>query len=396
MEVTNLKQLSCVIWVPCITHALLGTDNIGGSNYFRISDYLLSHDSDGNAYELWAKVQFSNYANSEVLRRQESSDYNITLTIYKNTNKRCVRMLSVINKIQDYPLLKCYFKHLIKKVDKTKIHESELQQVATIDMICTHASHNGMLHYSYSTLNLESEFNVFTNDELPACVYHNIKALFHTHEFHDSESDAILTPYYPASRDQNIDDLLLSAIEHNLEEFQNMFSNKVLTLREYYNASVSTMRVMGIVGYSLIIICLALWINNIFSISAHIGWFQFGSIVLCIALILLSTDLILHWKFKFSDFLPKEALKIKGEYAYVLTLTSSKYIRDNENCRRLSHNINNLSNVSIHYVDSLISKGNNKMALISILLAVFIFLTQLLLTIAIDYNTTNLIKSLIQ
>lgn len=396
MEDVIPQQLSCVMWVPSITHEQLGEENKGGSNSFRISDYLLSQDSNGSTYELWANVEFANQSDSEELNVRKPSNYNITLTIYKNTNKSCIRILSLINRIQGVRLLEFYFNHLIKKVDKVKVQDSDLESVATIEMVCTYASHNGMLCYRYSLSNLEAEFNIFANDRLPACIYHNIKALFHTHEFHDSESDAILTPYYPAIGEEDINDILSSAIEHNLSEFQNIFKNKVRTFRENYYSTVKTMRIMGITCYFLLICVVAFLLEDKLSISTHIGWFQYLSIVSCVALMLLSVDAIVHWRSKYSKFLPKEALKIKGEYVYVSTLINSKYIQDNDNCRRLSHNINNLYNVSIHYVDGIITRGNNKMALISILLAVLIFLTQLLLTIAIDHNTTNLIKSLMQ
>lgn len=396
----DTKLITCVIWVPCITHDFF-TSSITDTRSFRISDLFLSEDKDGKKYELWGKVYLSSN-NLSNLNENDFTRYNITLEICKNTNKKCIGeivKLNTLNKaLSKYPyfnlLFGRYYNRLIDKINKMDIVDRDLTVVQTLELKCVFASHNGMLCFSYDIPeDIPECYNIFSNGELPPCIYHNIKELFHIHEFHDNESDSVLTPFYPEEgKKWNLDDILLMAVEHNLKEFQEKFRNRMLELKFHYQMKNDVLRKSAYVKIP-VFVAIALVFGYIIDISDSIGWFQYISTAVSIILILISFDAIIYWKDKYSTFFPKESLRIKGEHSYVLSLKRSKYIKDNDNCRRLVHNINNLTNVAIHYIDAIICRGNNTMAIISILLAVFIFLTQLLLTLAIDFNTTNAIKS---
>ena len=392
-----MESKSCVIWVPCITHEFLKPSiSIDNKRIFRISDFFLSVDNESNKYELWGKV-FLSSGDFCKFKEDDFTRYNLTIVISKNTNKKCIDRIQKVNSINKfiskYPYANLfigrYYSWSINKIDSISIEDSDLLDIFMIELKCIYASHNGMLVFKYEIpQDIPESYNIFDEGELPPCIYHNIKELFHSHEFHDNERDAVLTPFYPnKGLNGNIDEVLLMAVEHNLKEFQQEFIDRMQYFKSLYQRKHNFIRKPALFG--ILIICIILLNVKLLNVE----WFQYISILLNVVLILASIDALLNWRHKYSTFLPKELLSIKGEHAYVLSLKRSKYIKNNDDCRRLVHNINNVTNVAIHYMDAIITRGNNSIAIIGIILAVLIFFTQLLLTLAIDYSTTNAIDS---
>ena len=93
-------------------------------------------------------------------------------------------------------------------------------------------SHNGMVKYSYDAKFLSEDGFGFDDKEFPAAVYHLIKSFYHTHEFHEDETDSSLVPYL-SREDVNIHEDDNPALREYLRNHEETVINLVKGGQQY-------------------------------------------------------------------------------------------------------------------------------------------------------------------
>lgn len=91
-------------------------------------------------------------------------------------------------------------------------------------------SHNGMIKYTFTPRYLEGSEFCFDDKTFPEAVYHMIKSLYHTHEFHEKEIDSSLKPYLSRT-DINIHEVDNDALCWYLTKYEAILRNLVKDAR---------------------------------------------------------------------------------------------------------------------------------------------------------------------
>lgn len=106
-----------------------------------------------------------------------------------------IKRFSAETNISDFPDDEYYVKVELMKNGDVQVYTKQQQEYVPFVLLERKAeSSNGLLMFSYEPVGTERKFR-FTADEFPSAVYHLIKCLYHTHDFHKKEEDSPLRPY---------------------------------------------------------------------------------------------------------------------------------------------------------------------------------------------------------
>lgn len=112
---------------------------------------------------------------------------------------------------------------------------NETSQSITLNFI--DGSRNGLLLYSYDANMLADTTLGFIVDKMPNAVYHMIKEFYHVHEFHQSDTDSLLSAYESDSK-VDIKQNNNPALNHYLELYQSKlkaYANQISQLSQQLN-----------------------------------------------------------------------------------------------------------------------------------------------------------------
>lgn len=416
MQNISAKEKACILWIPTYTHKKPKQRHKDDSNSdlgkFRISDYQLSKDHN---FELWGEVKPENL--------EDNSD-NINIDIYKSTDRIAIFILHILGAVhilQQYLsdkilIEKGVYKMLIpislgiKQIQSLLMSLLErcpapnnMENVHHITLKCEKYSDNGLMLVSYEYHPLSDvTLDAFRKDgELPECIYHHIKLLYHKHRFHDKEQDANMTPFYLSEEQtiniQNNHEILFElAIKHYLGCFENLFKSNERSYGKYWDelnlsrfaAYLKHKKYIIIADILMPIILLVLMIvywDNIhefkFCLNGRNYWAINEFIDInkrdCVSLTFISIFVLLivtflkRWRY-IADYILKNLLYIEGQYEYAKSLLKSHYNKaNNAPCRKKTFNITNYYGLSVAYLESAKRKVDIHIALISIMLSVF-------------------------
>lgn len=420
-----LKDMTCMMWLPCVIHSYPRKPLKTASSFFRISDYLFFNDPiTQQKVELWGRVQVVRDAEME-----EGGLYDLLIQVYTNSNPSIISLLEKLNKLREkineeaLTAIKdgATYEHVQKIIGESKSHkkialligkvvkfgfdnEEYVQKVLEVRLHNVYNSRNGMACYTYDKLdvnNIAPEYNIFQDNKIPVCIYHNVKTLFHIHEFHEQERDSILEPVYiDAVKNTFVDEvfkrkMMTISIERNLKCFQQYFIGQRNLHRAYHKKHkklIESKDLLWFIPLAIFICSISLCLQYIY--DPLWGTLHTLSYSLSIISIIVVFLLIRHWGRRYSEYSSWLLLQLEGEHKYVMSLKRSKYCSKSDNCRVLIHNINNLTNQTKSYLEAIIHKGNNTMAILSIGLAVGFFIVEVLIALIADIKTTTAIYEL--
>lgn len=474
-----------ILWIPTIAHEIpkllveKSIDNVSSdvihtnSKLFRISDFETVEENN-RKYELLGKIRVHKY----------DQHYDIEVIIYKNFKTEYldhfIRLRTELRKEMDKEmdkehdlelvkeLIKKLFtkpaKELVKKLadklagkliksnelpsarkyDKeynrikklTIIKDKEdflqLERVQTLKLTHMHSSHNGMMCYTYDYVNTGSVSNyIGLNNigEIPDYVYHQIKTLFHEHEFHDSEADGIINPFFLDMDVAAVDELkrgeksewnkyIGEAVRFYLESFDKYFRYRIMIVRESLddiNGDAIKKDLKGIIKlkkYIAIIIVAIITASVLIYITCPTCT-NLSLCCSCVTKIVLSCIIIptVVWLYEaimnYYSLTTSKILRANGFFCYASSLLASKYNCDNngdksENLKdsaadsiqihQILHNVNNHYMIYKSYLEDVRRKRSSSVQMIATIMAVAFFIEGLIVSFVLDILTTQTIS----
>lgn len=443
MKTSTLPSPShlCIAWIPTLVHERPEPLNkpepgspigpITGS-LFRISDYTTS-DPDikpEDILDLWGQITLVPVTPNP----HKIQSYNIQITVYKCTDLKILKLIQKLNRQRSKLRTSCKSEHkkydicakirinyrsrkvrrIDRKLSKLKPTQEKLSGIQQLHLSYCHCSRNGMMCYTYNptpnpTPRENNRYNVFENGNIPACVYHQIKSLFHRHEFHDKEHDAQFSLFsaplseYPdiQTDSQNRDAwnaAICGALAHYIKGFEGHFhSQRETALERWSEVLKSKAQFLNIFDarywtFSGIIagaIPILTWVlcHPIFSISHGIFLY------IAVFFLPLFFFVIIRWNKQINKNTSERLLHLEGEYGYAQSLLHSKYNNDNDkdSYRRSEHNIHNDFQVAKAYVEAQQRKGHTQFAILSISISIIFLIAELVVAFGLDYKSTETI-----
>lgn len=438
METSTLSTPShiCIAWIPTLVHEWIEPLNkaedgksIDGS-LFRISDFTADPSADLKAIlDFWGKITLI-----PSIKDPETGTqcYNINITIYQCSDPKILKLIHELNgqreKLRKLEVLsyeqeqkhistwakvkRNYWSHQVKRIeqklsDLKPTQGDNLPEIQQLDLTYCHYSRNGMMCYTYNPTPLKSNsYNIFENGNIPDCVYHQIKSMFHQHEFHDNEHDAHFSLFStPLSQHPDIQKTpynrdawkpaIRDALTHYINGFDGHFKSQRQvaverrsdTLKETIHQFLNIFDVRYWICSLLIAILtplLAWWLWEPY-FSTHHGIFLFVALIF----IPLFIFIILRWNKKINKEASTTLLRLEGEYRYAQSLLNSKY-KGNDSYRS-NHNIKNDFEVTKSYLDALQRKGHTEFAILTIFMSIVFLVAELVVAFGLDYKSTETI-----
>lgn len=377
------KEMVCILWIPTYKHEK-PTRRTNTVRKFRISDYQISEDENGY-FELCGEVKPSH--------PDSGSNHDIDIHIYKNTARFVIFLLRILNWLQTEELLnktRCVNVHkiilsitswivnkirsiLIFLLDNIPLSAAKLTKVHIIRLRCIEISDNGMMCFSYDCGYPQKRiYNILNDGKLPECIYHNIKVLYHKHQFHDKEQDASLQPLYLEKRKfediRNKKDgkkqVLKKAIEHYLYCFNDVFNANTIIYENFYQKINTNYISIYIRSKRMLFIVVILHVLLICT------YFCSSNDTLKLMLILVAIYfcfILFEWKIISCKYIITKMLQIEGQYRYAQALIHSRYNSNkNNNCRKRTYNIRSNYCLSKAFLETTKKRTDADIVLISI------------------------------
>lgn len=427
----------CIAWIPTLVHEHpepLDKPEPGNpivpitGSLFRISDYTTHNPKDSkDILDLWGKITLVPVTPNP----HKIQSYDVQITVYKCTNIKILKLIHKLNQQRSKLRASCkdehreqgicakirinYRSYQVKRIDQklSKLEhpqEDKLIEIQQLLLTYCHCSRNGMMCYTYNSTSCQNDrYNIFGNGNIPDCVYHQIKSLFHKHEFHDKEHDAQFSLFSaPLSEYPNIQTdpqngdvwtcAICGALAHYINEFERHFhSQRKTALERWSEVLKSKAQFLNIFDarYWTISSLIAGAIPTLTWFLCHPIFSTTHGIILSIALLFLPLFIfvIVRWNKQINEKTSERLLHLEGEYGYAQSLLHSKYNNDNDkdSYRRSEHNIRNDFEVAKAYVEAQQRKGHTQFAILSIGISIIFLIAELIVAFGLDYKSTETI-----
>ncbi len=426
----------CIAWIPTLVHERIkpldkskGCEPIDGS-LFRISDYVISNTNvqSQDILDFWGKITLVPSIKDPLSGIQ---CYDIKITIYRCSDIKILELIHKLNKQRTKlrillspdqeqqqgisawnKLRRNYRSYKVKQIERNLSdlgapQNDKLIKIHQLDLSYCYCSRNGMMCYTYNfTPPTENRYNIFGDGNIPDCIYHQIKSMFHRHEFHDKEHDAQFSLFsallsdYPdiqinPQNENTWNPAICKALTHYINGFERYFDaqRKVAlerrsdSLKEKFPQFLNVFDVRyWIVSYFIAyLIPFLTWLLWNPHFSMHHGIFLFVALFF----IPLFIFIILRWNKKINKETSSTLLRLEGEYRYAQSLLNSKYKCDDS--YRSNHNIQNDFEVTKSYIEALERKGHTEFALLTIGMSIIFFVAELIVAFGLDYKSTETI-----
>ncbi len=355
--------------------------------------------------ELWGEIVLNKnkdkYDIDIITYKNNDVDYLNTLHYYRERQHKIDQKKNKLIRKVFTNINQCRFGSRIKTINN-KTPEN-LIEVHRQTLKHRFSSHNGMMCYTYKyTAPKYQEYDIYNGINIPHCVYHNIKGLFHTHEFHDPENDTILKPYCTKNSQYNIDESKIDdsktweepikdAIKSCLTSFQMSFHAH----RRLNHKNVNSMRKLtSLYGsfdwiYTILSIVFIVIILTLISYLTSIEHMMY--LLPTITLTPICVFIILRWCSKIQNNPSTQVLRLEGEYGYAKSLLTSKYIENDKECKKLLHNIKNDYMVAKAYVEEIHRGINIKIVIYTVILSIIFLIGELVVAYGLDNISTKTI-----